>query len=187
MRTDKHISTLWCTALPIFPLVPTVSPSFLTAKQPRPSCRLSFFPTRKMADESGSAHFQARFQSALEAYQKTTGVTLAESPVAVRLQNCDSVESITTLLLYEARAFSDFRGFDRITKAIQSTTSILSTLSATASLGHAIGIVRQKTLMECSRTLTVFLAILTGESNTGWPCYTTCCMCLSLDHIWVFL
>jgi len=101
-----------------YPLLPALKPSFLTAKHPRLACRPQFVPTREMADRSGSARFRAHFESALLAYRKITGVTSAEHPTAVRLQNCDSVESITTLLLYEARAFSDFRGFDRITRAI---------------------------------------------------------------------
>jgi hypothetical protein len=89
-----------------------------------------------MVDQSG------RFQSALRAYQKKTGVTLAEHPVAVQLQNCHSVQSITTILLFEARAFSDHQGFGRITKAIQSTVSSLATFSTTAILGDNIGLVR---------------------------------------------
>jgi hypothetical protein len=95
-----------------------------------------------MADRSGSASSQARFQSALRAYQNKTGVTLAEHPVAVQLQNYHSVQSITTILLYEAGAISDYQGFGRITKAMQSTVSILAPLSTTASLGEAIGLVR---------------------------------------------
>jgi hypothetical protein len=78
----------------------------------------------------------------LRAYQEKTGVTLVEHPVAVQLQNRHSVQSITTIILYEARAFSNYQEFGRITKAIQSTLSILAALSTTASLGDAIGLVR---------------------------------------------
>jgi hypothetical protein len=106
-----------------------------------------------MAHQPGSARFQARFDSALQAYQKMTGITLVEHPVVVQLQNCQSVESITGLLLYEARAFGDGQKIDRITKAI---VSMLSTLSASASFGDAIGLVRQKALMVCSTTLITF-------------------------------
>jgi hypothetical protein len=109
-----------------------------------------------MADQLGPVRFKARFDSVLQDYQKKTGVILAEHSVAVQVQNCDSVESMIKLLLHEARAFRHFLGFDRITKAIQSTVSILYALSATASLGNAIGLVRQKTLTVCSQTLIIF-------------------------------
>jgi hypothetical protein len=110
-----------------------------------------------MADQSRSTRFQVRFESALLAYQETTSVTLVEHPVAVRLLNCNSVDTLITILLYEARAFSDLPAFGRITKAIESTISILSTLPATAFLGYAIDLVRQKAPMAGSTILTIFL------------------------------
>jgi hypothetical protein len=112
-----------------------------------------------MADQSTSTHFQARFDSALQAYQDTTNVTLAAHPIAVRLLNSNSVESITTILLYEARAFSNFRAFDKFTKAIESIVSILSTLSSTAPVGNDIGLVRQRAPMARSAVPIIFTAI----------------------------
>jgi hypothetical protein len=47
-----------------------------------------------MADHSGSDPLS--FESALQAYQKKTGITLAQHPIAVNLQSCHSVEEITT-------------------------------------------------------------------------------------------
>ena len=97
-----------------------------------------------MADPSRSTRFRARFDSALQAYQETTNVTFTAHPIAVRLLDSNSVESITTILLYEARAFSNLRGFDRITKAIESIVSTLSSLSSTAPVGNANGLVRRR-------------------------------------------
>lgn len=57
--------------------------------------------TSDMADRSGFIHFRTRFESALQAYHKTTSVVLAEHPLAVGLQNCYSVEAVTTLLKHE--------------------------------------------------------------------------------------
>jgi hypothetical protein len=96
-----------------------------------------------MLDQSGFARLRARFESALEAYQMTTGVTLAEHPLALQIQSCRSRESIATLLKSETRAFTDLRGSDRIMRSIESITSILSTLSETAILGEAIDLVRE--------------------------------------------
>ena len=113
------------------------------------------FP-RDMGDQSGSAHFQTLFDSALQAYEKKTGVPLAEHPLAAQLQGCHSVESVTTLLQHQAKDFSDFRGKNRIMNLIQSTVSILSTLSANSALGGSIGLVRRNAPLECSMTLTTF-------------------------------
>jgi hypothetical protein len=149
---------------------------FLTAK-PTPLINRTFFPTRDMTDHSWSTRFRARFMFALQAYKQTTGVTLIEHPLAVQLQNCHSVESITTLLKYEARPFSGLLGSDGILTSIESIVSILSTLSSSAPFGEAIGLVRQNALTGCSISLSVFAAIPTYESNFCWSRYPTCCMC----------
>jgi hypothetical protein len=109
-----------------------------------------------MGDKSGSAHFQTLFDSALQAYEKKTGVSLAKHPLAMQLQDCHGVESITTLLQYQAKDFSDFRGKNRIMNLIQSTISILSTLSANSALGGTIGLVRQNAPMGCPMSLITF-------------------------------
>jgi hypothetical protein len=101
-----------------------------------------------MAHQAGPAHFPLLFDSALRAYQEKTGITLAEHPLTMQLQNRNSVESMTTTLLQgEPQAFSNFQERARITKSIKTTVSILTTPSATACLGDAFGLVRQNALM----------------------------------------
>jgi hypothetical protein len=100
-----------------------------------------------MADHLGFAHFQALFESALQGYVKETGITLAEHPLTVQLQSCNSVGSIENLVQGQAQAFSNFREGDRITKSIKTAVSKSTTLSATAFLGDAFGLVRQNSLM----------------------------------------
>ena len=100
-----------------------------------------------MGDPSVSTHVQTLFEPALQAYEKTTGVTLSEHPLAVQLQDCHTVESITTLLQGQVKDSSDLPRNDRITKVIKSVVSILSTLSATSALGESTGLVRQNVLM----------------------------------------
>jgi hypothetical protein len=97
-----------------------------------------------MTDQSRSAHFQVLFEPALRAYERKTGITLAQHPLAVKLQSCHSVDDVTVLLQAQAKAFSDFQTNDRITKAIKTTVSILNPLSDAASLADAVGLVRQK-------------------------------------------
>jgi hypothetical protein len=100
-----------------------------------------------MTDQSASSRLQALLELALEDYEKKTTVSLARHPLAQRLEDCHSVDAITTLLQDQARAFGEFRGRDRIMKSIESTVCFLDKLSGSAALSNIIGLVRQKTLM----------------------------------------
>jgi len=100
-----------------------------------------------MTDQSVSSRFRTLFESALEDYEIKTKISLEKHPLAQKLENCHSVESITTLLQDQARTFEETRGRDRITKSIRSTVSFLFKLSATGGLGDDLGLVRQKMLM----------------------------------------
>ena len=102
-----------------------------------------------MGDHSESNRIQSLFESTLQDYESKTGVILVEHPFTLQLQNCDSVESATTFLRQEARASSDFQGWDRIVNAITSTVSILFRLFTTAVGAATIGSVRQEVLMKC--------------------------------------
>ena len=126
------------------PITPTYVPlsrhQFLAANS-SPSSRAYFFPS-DMAHQSESPRFQALFESALQEYEKKTGVYFAQHPLAIKLQSCHTVEAITGLLQDQAQAFMDLQGSDKIMKSLITTVSILSKLSSTAPL--AFGLVRQK-------------------------------------------
>jgi len=95
-----------------------------------------------MGDQSQASRFRPLFESALQEYQRQTGTTLAGHPLAENLQHCDSIESITTVLQEQARAFSEFRGGDaRVMKSLKTVVSVLYTLSISTALGEAIGLV----------------------------------------------
>ena len=100
-----------------------------------------------MAQQPQSPRFQAQFEPALQAYEKKAGVSLAQHPLAIKLQNCDSVEAVTGILQDQARAVGDFQGSDRIMKSIKTTVSILSKLSSAPSLADAFGPVCQQELV----------------------------------------
>jgi len=95
-----------------------------------------------MADHSGSPRFRALFQSALQSYEEKAGVKLADHPLALQLQNCQNVDSITAVLQGQAQVLSEFSGSNRVVMSIQSTVSILTRLSATAPLAVDIDLVR---------------------------------------------
>ena len=137
-----------------------------------------------MADQTPSGCLQALFESALQAYERKTGITLAQHPLALKLQSCDSVEDITTLLQGQAKAFNDSRANDKIMKAIKTTVSILTPISDAASLADTVGLVRQGELIPCLTSLTIFVDnIPTCESSTRWSRHPTQCKCHLLVHI----
>lgn len=168
-----------------FPRHITLSPhNFRVLVQPvlvgqYPFSEPRFFLTCNMGDLSGSARFRPLFESALQAYEKETGIALAEHPFAVQLQSCPSAESITTVLQDQANAFSEFGGYCRIMRSVTSTVSILIALSTTGPLSDALGLVRHWALMSCSTSLMFFIANPTCQGNTCWPCDPTCCMYFS--------
>ena len=100
-----------------------------------------------MAHQSESARFQTIFEPALQAYEKKAGVSLAQHPLAIKLQSCDTAEAITGILQDQAQAFEHLQGGDKIMKSIKITVSILSNISSTTSLADAVGLVRKKALM----------------------------------------
>ena len=95
-----------------------------------------------MSNQSGSSHLQALFEAALQDYQKQTGIELAKHPLAEKLQNCDSVESVTIVLREQTQAFDEFLGKDKVLKPLKTVLSGLHKLSAAADFGTAIGLVR---------------------------------------------
>jgi hypothetical protein len=84
-----------------------------------------------MTDQSG---LQALFESALQAYENDTGISLAGHPLAAKLQNCTSTQDITALLRGQAQAFRYSQASYRIMNSIKTTVSILTQISDAASL-----------------------------------------------------
>lgn len=99
-----------------------------------------------MSDQSGSSHLQVLFEAALRDYEMQTGIALTKHPLAERLQNCNSIESVTDVLHEQAQAFSEFRGKDKFLKPLKTVVSVLYKLSAAANFGQEIGLVRQGAL-----------------------------------------
>lgn len=94
-----------------------------------------------MSDQSASAHLQKLFEAALQDYEKKTGTALAKHPLANKLQNCDTVETVTAVLHEQIQALSEFQRKDKVLKPLKKAISVLCNLSATANFGRAIGLV----------------------------------------------
>ena len=104
-----------------------------------------------MSDQS--SRLQVLFEAALQDYETQTGIALANHSLAEKLQNCDSVESVTAVLCEQTQAFSEFREKDKVLKPLKNAVSVLYKLSAAADFGQAIGLVRPEALTECSMSL----------------------------------
>lgn len=108
-----------------------------------------------MSDHSASSHLNVLFEAALQQYERQTGMALAKHPLAERLQECHSVESITAVLREQTQAFNDFQGKEKVMKLLESVVSILCKLFASAKLGEVIGVVHLKSLTGSSISLTL--------------------------------
>ena len=142
-------------------LCPSISLScfhFLTTNHS--SSQDHLFLHLSMADQSVSTRHQTPFELALQDYEIHTNISLAEHPLAQKLKDCHSVESIINIIQDQARSFGEFRGKDRVMKSIESTVSFLYKLSSTAALDDGISLVCQKTLMSVFHVSDIVLQAL---------------------------
>jgi hypothetical protein len=94
---------------------------------------------------SPSASFLLFFNAALKDYQNQTGMSLVDHPFAKQLEECNSVDSISSLIQENAQRFRDFRGEDsRIMESLKRAVHVVHTFSASTVLGEGIGLVRHK-------------------------------------------
>ena len=139
--------------------------------------------------ESTASHCRALFDTALQAYEEKTSITLVQHPLTLQLQNCHSVESIASFLKDQISSSSDSGGSNRVMASIRSTISILSNLSTASALAWANNTVSEiQPLMACSPPLTIFFTgVLTRKCNTCRSRHPTCCKvplvlkCVSCD------
>jgi hypothetical protein len=98
-----------------------------------------------MSQPSSSSSFQSLFDAALQDYATQTGTKLDDQPLAKQLQDCDSVDAVSSLLQSQAQRFHGFRGEDgKIMKSLKSVVNVLYNLSTSGVLGEGVGIVRPK-------------------------------------------
>ena len=94
-----------------------------------------------MSDQSGSSHLRALFETALKDYKQQTGIELAEHPLAGRLQDCNTVESVTAILGEQTREFKEFREKDKVLKLLKKVLTVLHKLSSAADFAQDAGLV----------------------------------------------
>ena len=97
-----------------------------------------------MSYQSGPSHFQTLFEAAFRDYERLTGKTLANHPLAEKLQSCDSVESITAVLREQTETSGEIPGKDKVLKPLKNVVSVLHKLSSAdaVNFGQDLGLVR---------------------------------------------
>ena len=93
-----------------------------------------------MSDQSGSSDLRVLFEAALTDYKQQTGIELAEHPLAERLQDCNSVESVTTILREQAQDFKKFQDKDKVLKPLKKVLTVLHKLPV-ANIAQHVGLV----------------------------------------------
>jgi hypothetical protein len=89
---------------------------------------------------SAQPHFQELFEADFRDYEKQTGKSLANHPLAETLQSCDSVESVAAVLRRQTEISSEIQGKDKVLKPIKNILSALHKLSSAS--GQYPGLVR---------------------------------------------
>ena len=92
-----------------------------------------------MGDLSVPSDFRVLFEDAFQKYETQTGTTLADHPLAKKLQNCDSVDSVTAVLREQTEAFGKIQGKDEVFKPLK---NVLSALHKYSSASAVDGLVR---------------------------------------------
>ena len=127
--------------------------------------------------------FESLFQSALHEYQIQTGVDLRRHPLALQLDLCISVQSVTEVLQQQAQAFRQFRGGNnKIMTLIHQAAQALYKLSTPVVHAEAIGLVRRYGLHSHVSHSFFTAHATTCENNTHLHRNPPFCMCLSSSH-----
>jgi hypothetical protein len=147
-------------------------------------------PTKdcNMSDQPGVYHFQVLFEYALRDYERQTGITLANHPLAEQLQTCQSADFVIALLQKQLLAFGEFRESDKIMGSLKNVVSVLSKISATAALGQDFGMVSPRPRIGYSTDLNAYSIVIPAcKSDTYWPRCTIHCMGLVSFYVRILL
>ena len=114
----------------------------LSSLSPSPLPSTIYLSSISDMSQSSSSTFHTLFNTALQDYKDKTGTSLIDHPFAKRLETCESVSSITSILQEQAESFCEFRENEgKLMKAINSSIDVLYAPSINSALNEAIGLV----------------------------------------------
>ena len=88
------------------------------------------------SDQSGLSPLRVLFQTALEDYEKQTGIELVKHPLAERLQDCNTVDAVTAILHEQAQDFKKFQEKDKVLKPLKKVLTVLHIISSVPSVAN---------------------------------------------------
>ena len=94
-----------------------------------------------MNDQSGSSYLRVLFETALEDYKQQTGIELAEHPLAERLQDGNTIDTVAAILHEQAQDFKG-REKDKVLKPLKKVLTVLNILPSAADFAQDAGLVR---------------------------------------------
>jgi hypothetical protein len=94
-----------------------------------------------MSDRPGSSHLCTLFGAALADYKQQTGMELIEHPLAERLCDCNSIESVVAILREQAQYLKEFGEKDKVLKPLKKILTVLHKLSSAANFVQDVGLV----------------------------------------------
>ena len=94
-----------------------------------------------MSDQSGSPHLRVLFEATLQEYKQQTGIELVDHPLSERLQDRNSVESVTVILCEQAPDFKEFQEKDKILRPLRNVLNVLQRLSSATNFPQGVGLV----------------------------------------------
>jgi hypothetical protein len=116
-----------------------------------------FFHMYHTMNDSSGTRLQLLFDTALQSYDKQTGLKLIDNPLARQLENCHTVDSVLLVLQHQAPALTGFREDEgRIMTSLKRVVHVLHALSTSSTLGEGIGLVRLTQLL-CANFLMLVL------------------------------
>ena len=130
---------------------------------------------------SSSSSFHVLFGVALQDYENRTGIRLINHPFAKQLDECNTLDSINTIIQEQAKGFQVRGDKGTLMKSLNCSVDVLHTLSTSTVLGEVVGVVRPKQSSAFLVLDSYFAAIPTCESHIRWDCHPPQCMSLSLQ------
>ena len=126
-----------------------------------------------MSESSEPSTFLALFNAALQDYKDKTGNSLVDHPFARQLEECDSVESVSTILEEQARVFREFRDHGKLISSLKRLADVLCSPFINNVLGESIGLVVRPKTHVAAYTVGYHYstAIAACESHIYWLCY----------------
>ena len=93
-----------------------------------------------MSQTSSSTTLRVLFDTALRDYKDKTGSSLVDHPLAMQFQECDLVESTTTILGEQARIFRGSRDHGKLVNSLERLINVICSPFFTTVLDKGIGL-----------------------------------------------